>query len=450
MTTLSRPYQHFSSTVERHAHRLEGCECHREIWTSHATRKRKLANLCRATGHSKCHMKGRQAVWLQAEGYDLLIAELYSCSSTLLQELIAAMPSKNENLVRLSTELVEALVEELQDKLGFHFELPYKVIRIYWGEIKGGSTVRSKEFAKEAMTEYDKMIQAGRGAKLHRVSILILGPGICRQQLQQFVDTDLPLSAFPTAYLTIKRYALIMIVGRRVEAAHAELKRIGNAASNIRPPLICATLREPIHLGMLKSSPEFRQFVLEQWRSRSIFNEVLNLVMSQSELDKLSRLGKLNVVYQCGLSSEFQDIHVEQQAHEDFLAHTVSHRRGGPRQVPQSWSLAITYLKAKFQPHIVFSLPRLLYNLLLEAPREGEFDTGLVCPGQRSCKHAHGSRSCSTMLTQTRQSSLRLSMQCLRRGIMLSCTIWTSGLIQCMLLDELSCHMMCPQEGSWC
>ena len=133
-------------------------------------------------------------------------------------------------------------------------------------------------------------------------------------------------------------------------------------------------------MGMLKSSPEFRRFVLQHWRSRHIFNDALNLVMSQSHLDNLSRLGKLNAIYQCGLSSEFQDIHVEQQAHADFLALTVSHRRGGPRQVPQSWSLAITYLKAKFQPHIVFSLPNLLHNLLLEAPREGEVDTTLVCP----------------------------------------------------------------------
>ena len=203
-------------------------------------------------------MKGRQAAWLQAVGYDLLIAELNSCSSTLLQELIASMPSKQENLVRLSTELLEALVEELQHKLGFHFELPYKAIRIYFGEIQGGCTLRAKEFTREAMADYDQIIQAGKGPKLHRVAHLIFGPGTCRQQLQQFVDTDLPLTAFPTAYLTIKRYALIPLVGRRVEAAHAELKQIGKAASNITPPLICATLREPLHLGMLKSSPEFR------------------------------------------------------------------------------------------------------------------------------------------------------------------------------------------------
>ena len=85
----------------------------------------------------------------------------------------------------------------------------------------------AKVSAANAITEHDKIVAGGRGDKLHRVAHRVLEPGPCRTQLEAYDVSGLPLSAYAAVYSTIKAYALIPLVGRRVEAAHAELKRLG-------------------------------------------------------------------------------------------------------------------------------------------------------------------------------------------------------------------------------
>ena len=70
-----------------------------------------------------------------------LLEEIGACTSPLLEELFAAMTSVKSELIRLHTELAEALCKELRHKLAFHRELPYRVIKISFGDICGGCSV---------------------------------------------------------------------------------------------------------------------------------------------------------------------------------------------------------------------------------------------------------------------------------------------------------------------
>lgn len=62
-------FQH-GHILDRVVHRLEGCKCHGGIWKGKGAwaKKRKFFQV--ATGSKRCHMKGRQAVWFQAVGFD--------------------------------------------------------------------------------------------------------------------------------------------------------------------------------------------------------------------------------------------------------------------------------------------------------------------------------------------------------------------------------------------
>jgi hypothetical protein len=100
--TLSQPFfLEFSHMVyqrglvlERIAHRLEGCECHRDIWISRGSHAQKERTLLRQTGFATCCWKGRQGAWFQAVGISELFSQLEGCTSDALQELMAAMPER--------------------------------------------------------------------------------------------------------------------------------------------------------------------------------------------------------------------------------------------------------------------------------------------------------------------------------------------------------------------
>ena len=172
---------------------------------------------------------------------------------------------------------------------------------------------------------------------------------------------------------------MIPLVGRRVEAVHSELKRIGQAARNVTPPFISARLSEPQHLVRLSASIEFRDFVIRKWHSTQTLNQVLKLVLPPDRLMSMSRHQKIDAIYQCDLDSEFRDVSVQQAARQQWLLHT-SHTRRQASRLPQLWSLTVSYLQAKFVRHVVFSLPTALFDLSAILPVDGDLDYNRASP----------------------------------------------------------------------
>ena len=355
--------------LEKYAHRCEGCECHRHIWMSKRSFAGKRKALKETTGHETCYMKGRQAAWFQAVGLQELREELMTATSECLQIRLEKTPDGTKvHLVKLKAELAEALVEELMDKFAFYFECPYSAIGLYYGEVNPAANEDVRKKALVNVSEYDAIVRSGKRDKLHRVAHILYAVGTeCRRQLLEFADTpNSTLKNFPLAYLLIKRYALIPIVGRRTEAVHSELKRIGALASNMHPPWIAASLREPAHLERLEHDAAFRKFCEDRWRSRTLMDEVLNLVVPKQELAGMTKLAKINCIYQCSIESEFRDMKEERDAHKTWLAATA-HTRGSLVVMPDTWKQSIAFLKARLSLVGIHSLPTRLFQQAFNA-----------------------------------------------------------------------------------
>lgn len=316
-------------------------------------------------------MKGRLACWFQVVGFQQLIRELQGCTSDRLQAMLTRMPqAERANLVRLQQQITENIVEELTDKLGFHNSVPYSAIRIYWGQIKGGSTVEARRFCGVCIAEYDDLIAKGLEFRVHRVSHLLFSKTTeCRRQLEMFgAGLGNSLLDFPVAHRFIMMYALISPCGRRVEGEHAVIKRLGLVARNVSPPWISAALGEALHIQALDSDPDFFRFCVKRWRSQTVMDDLLHLIVPKSELKGMSTLEKIRRAYQCDTSSEFRDMTAEREAHLDNLQLTAATRSGGRKDMPKSWYQCVSWFKAKLKPNVVYSMPAVLWDKALVCP----------------------------------------------------------------------------------
>ena len=358
--------------LELCAHRLEGCECHAGVWLSRTSHKRKQRVMKSTTGHADCFMKTRQACWFQADGLRGLCVDLQRCTSDVLQQRLSALPFAERALVvRIHLELCESVSEELADKFAFHDRLPYSVIKIYLGEIYPDRLGEAKQACAACLDEYDKVVACGKGALLHRVAQRLLKPGTeCRRQLQAFAQSEFPLKGYPVAWMFVLQYNLVPVVGRRVEAAHAQIKRIGLMAKNSTPPFVASELGKMQHLEKLKLNHSFHTYCCQKWSSPTILDDLLKLVIPRGELKLMSKADKLQSVFQCSVEAEYRDMQLERDANAQWLVETAHTRKAGPRDMSLSWRTCVSYLKGKMERCSVHSLPLPLFEKALVCPSE--------------------------------------------------------------------------------
>ena len=360
-------------SLERFAHRCEACDCHEHIWKSrHAwgTKKRVLEQ---ETGFRVCPMKGRTAAWIQREGIDRLIFDVRNSTSPTLQAMMTDMSAVGRgDLAGVQAGLQDSLIEELTSKLAFHQQCPYSCISIFQGELPGGTTEAARNAARKNIAEYDELIAAGKGNLLQRVAHGIYGRDTaCRLELERFsVGDGVGLRSFPNAYVVLKRYALIPVVGRRVEEMHARMTRVARKLTYAKVPCIAASMRESDHVKQLEACPAFYKFIVSTWRSTSLLEDLLRLVLPKEELDPLSRKARIDRVYQCAIEDEYKDMSVARAGHAAFLRSTVHTRRKGFVPLPADWTLCVTMLKAKMDGQQLLSLPKVHFDDAAEASQQ--------------------------------------------------------------------------------
>ena len=129
------------SILQRYAHALGGCQCHAEIWKEKSSWKSKKRKMELLTGSATCFMKGRQAGWWFARGFDQCVGDLRKGDSTLFQNMLAKLdPRTRGEFVKLQTQLADSLAEEFQEKYFFKDVIPYSIIKVFYeSEIAGGS-----------------------------------------------------------------------------------------------------------------------------------------------------------------------------------------------------------------------------------------------------------------------------------------------------------------------
>ena len=130
--------------------------------------------------------------------------------------------------------------------------------------------------------------------------------------------------------------------------------------SNVAAPYICAVLREPYHLALLRRSVVFYNFCVKHWHRRLVLDEVLTLVCPSQRRRRPA--DKVRLVYQCSMESHFADTTAATDGHARVLALRSVAVRATPSMPPQ-WQLCVTYLKAMFEKTCYYCVPTALFTL---------------------------------------------------------------------------------------
>ena len=163
--------------IESAAGKLEICDCHAFLWTPTSTRKRRLAEIKRLTGHEKCIWQGRRLAWWIATGKAEFFESLRCSEPVRLREYLDEVnPARRARVVQMLGDLRRALLEIYVDKFSFLDHTPYVAIGGFY-VAQGGNEVASRSCLQLAFNEYDKAMAEGKGDKLHRVAHKLCGQG---------------------------------------------------------------------------------------------------------------------------------------------------------------------------------------------------------------------------------------------------------------------------------
>jgi hypothetical protein len=128
------------------------------------------------------------------------------------------------------------VTQTIKLKLGFWTSLPYGILGLF-DEVKGIATLEQVfELLRRLRSEYDHACQSGNRNKVHRVAHLFFEHGTAlRAQLDLWEASGQPLrSAFPHLFTHLRKYALIPVMCRRIEASHAEFKNVRKKITHAR------------------------------------------------------------------------------------------------------------------------------------------------------------------------------------------------------------------------
>ena len=349
-------------TIERTAHKLEGCLCHRDVWTAKGSWVRKRKRMLALTGQPTCIWKGRQGPWFVVEGRRTMLHDLEHGSSERLSGFMQALPEgKLASFLGLQQALRSALIETLTQKFEFWDFIPWKAVGIF-SCCCGGDLSTSRTIASECVRQYDDAVRAGSSSSMHRLAHLMFSPTtLVRSELNGFIGSDARLEEYPTAFATLQEYSLVSLVERRIEQVHSMINRFGKQCSYVLPPYVCAHLRCSASLALLRSNAEFHQLCLDRWRSRTLLDDVLQLRFEPHELKAMTRLQKIKMIYQCSLESEFADT----RQSRDFQAHWRQVRpdtKQAAAALPGAWQTCSSYWKNAFEKHNFYSMSRELWD----------------------------------------------------------------------------------------
>ena len=114
---------------------------------------------------------------------------------------------------------------------------------------------------------------------------------------------------------------------------HARRSFIAKRLTHAAVPHLAAVMREDDNVKRYESEPEFHDTLLAWWRSRSLLDNLLALVLPVDTLRTLDRRMKIDRVYQCALEEEFRDMTAESTDRDMFLALTDNTRNEGAVQL---------------------------------------------------------------------------------------------------------------------
>jgi len=357
-----------AEVIDKYAHALEGCVCHKDIWTSHAgykTRAKRVREDTGATHSPYCIWKGRQSPWWVVIGLAACLDDVMHATSDGFEDALRGLAEERRTkVVTWMSNLRSKLHEVIQDKMALWKQIPWRLMGAFYSCITPGpeAVAASKKVLKECLTLYDVAIFEGTFANVHRVAKLLLDSGkACGRELRQWLESDLPLQAFTAAYCGLLEYVLIPLVERRIEAEHAKLKKIGKASTYVLPATLCALLREPANLLLLKNV-QFVDHCVQMWHRHNIADLVLHARRTREELKTMTVTQKVKAIYQCDIRSMFEDTSVAKRNHDDWILVCPSACGVVAPKLSAEAKAIKQFVKSIFVAGEFFSLPVALFN----------------------------------------------------------------------------------------
>jgi len=344
-------------TVESYAKKLELCWCHAEFTRTQPARKRKAKRMLAHGGRDTCVWKGRMGPWWVANGIAELMDDIENCSSQHLQKLLATSSEHVRGIVLEEHILLKQRLREiLTQKMRVWKTIPWLALGVF-SCCCGGDLDTSKKVLQECFNQY----AAAPHHRQHRVSRILFHPdSACRTDLDTFMLSGKNLQEFPHAFGKLQEYALVPLVERGVEMLHALIKRIGHTVQRVSPQYVCARMREKRNLDVLASNAEFHTMCVQGWSSTKLLDNVLALRFSKAQLNAMKPLDKIQAVYQCGESNEFQDTAKARQLREEWRTMTA-YTRGVAPQLHDEWKKCVQYFKSRLRQGRFYSVDKDIY-----------------------------------------------------------------------------------------
>lgn len=284
-----------AKSVDRVAHWFEGCGCHGELRTetrSYKKRRRLVAESLAAAGShgACCPWHGRRGCEVALGQARHLLDWIARASSDYLQSLLMKLDEQARASILADIAAVKAAIgEELAAKLGYHQQLPWRLLGGFGEHF--GLAAEARACMRQCIIDFDEDRQHPlRGKQLHRIAVRVLGVGtVFRQQAENYAHSDLPLSSFPELFVELQVLALSPLVERRVEAIHASIKAECRASHGILPGLVCAKMRASETLAA-QDDPEALAGMCAIWKQRGALQRLLSFGQDRCEAMPVTKL----------------------------------------------------------------------------------------------------------------------------------------------------------------
>jgi len=199
--------------------------------------------------------------------------------------------------------LKSKLIDEIREKLHVWNKLPYRLAGIWDGG--SCSSYTSILIAGEAMRVWDAMVAAGNLKDAHRVAYRVLhSTSPYRAMLEELVSTGVCNKELRAEILAI---AKIWCVERRIENAHAHIKRVVRACNgHCLPSKADAELRFEEHLDVLEDAKGYA-FAIDNWSRRDLVKALLlDVGRTRAELKRCTPTQQLNLIFCSDMSQMHQ------------------------------------------------------------------------------------------------------------------------------------------------
>lgn len=364
-----------AKTVERIAHRLEGCPCHEELWTQPTAYAVRSAELRDATGFGNCPWKGCWGSLMALGLHEKLIAQVMAADSPEMVKALGQLASDDRTcMVAMEQQLKASIAEELAFRWGFWKQIPYRIMGAYAGAFAADSG-DCQECIRDCLQQYDCAKAAGNINRVHRVAVRILDEaGPFRAALSQLATGDFQLEHFPELRWELFSLSSACLMERSLEGEHAKIKKLATGREGIiTPATVAALLRAPEQYQLLEDQL-FVGWATSVWHKELLIKTVLKPMYPVRELLAKSLPQVYSLIYLYDRHAQHRDTAADDKALATWNSLTD---RAAPLINQLTWQekLLIDYVKTRCSEASTFALPQYAMELATSGaqdPRDNE------------------------------------------------------------------------------